>query len=120
MRFTVRRSLSSYTKYHMLSETDIHGVGTKFKKSKSYDSHGIGNLLGIQDKKEYAKKKKIFQHGFSDTANREHEPKMIEEINTFVEKIAENESGKSSDGWTEPKDMSLWCMHSPMTMIFIS
>lgn len=120
MRFTVRRSLSSWMNYLMLIDTAIHGVGTKFKKAKSYDSHGIGNLLGIQDKKEYAKKKKIFQHGFSDTANREHEPKMIEEINTFVEKIAESESGKSSGGWSEPKDMSLWCMRFQLTVISIS
>lgn len=103
----------------MLIDADIHGVGTKFKKAKSYDSHGIGNLLGIQDKKEYAKKKKIFQHGFSDTANREHEPKMIEEIDTFVEKMVEDEGSENAGAWTKPKDMSLWCMRSQLPMVSI-
>lgn len=72
--------------------------------------HGETNLIGIQDKAAYAKSKKIFQHGFSDTANREHEPKVVEEVNIFIEKMSENEGEKGTDGWTNPKNMSLWCM----------
>jgi hypothetical protein len=69
------------------------------------------NLIGIQDKKEYTKVKKIMQPGFSDSANREHEPKVIREIETFIEKISENEtSEKATDGWSNPKNMTLWCM----------
>lgn len=80
--------------------------------------HGKTNLIGIMDKTAYAKSKKIFQHGFSDNANREHEPKVVEEVNIFVEKMAENEgSEKNADGWTNPKNMSLWCMYF---MIFLS
>lgn len=57
--------------------------------------------------------KKIFQQGFSDSANREHEPKVIQEINTFIEKISENKTPDASkDGWTNPRNMSLWCMLS--------
>lgn len=89
---------------------DIYGNGKKLKKSKSYAVHGQGNLIGIQDKAEYASMKKIFQQGFSDSANREHEPKVIQEIDTFIEKISENESPDASkDGWSSPKNMSLWC-----------
>jgi hypothetical protein len=73
--------------------------------------HGERNLIGMQNKAEYAKSKKIFQHGFSDTANREHEPKVIQEIDTFIEKISENETPeKNTDGWTNLKNMSEWCM----------
>lgn len=68
-------------------------------------------MIGIQDKAEYAKNKKIFQQGFSDTAIREHEPKVIQEVNTFIEKLSDNETPeKSADGWTNPKNMTLWCM----------
>jgi hypothetical protein len=72
--------------------------------------HGMTNLIGIQDKKEYAKSKKIFQQGFSDAANRDHEPKVIQKINIFIEKLSENETpDKYTDGWTNPKNMTLWC-----------
>jgi phage-related tail protein len=85
----------------------------KVKKGKNYEIHGHTNLIGIQDKKDYAKSKKIFQQGFSDTANREHEPKVTGEIDTFIEKISENETpNESTDGWTNPKNMSLWCKTS--------
>ncbi|KAE9367264.1 cytochrome P450 [Stipitochalara longipes BDJ] len=89
---------------------DIYGTGKKVKKAHSYTVHGLTNLIGIQDKKEYAKQKKIMQPGFSDSANREHEPTMIRTIGTFIEKISENETPeKSTDGWTNPKNMTLWC-----------
>jgi hypothetical protein len=92
---------------------DIYGTLKKVKKSKSYKVHGPGNLLGIRDKKVYAKKKKIFQQGFSDSAIREHEVKINREINTFCEKISENElSEKTVGGWSNVKNMSLWCMFS--------
>lgn len=83
------------------------------KKAHSYNVHGTTNLLGIQDKKEYAKLKKIMQQGFSDAANREHEPKVIREIDTFIKMISEDENpGNSADGWSNPKNMTLWCRFS--------
>jgi hypothetical protein len=85
----------------------------KIKKSKSYQVHGNTNLIGIQDKKQYAKQKKIMQQGFSDAANREHEFKVIREIDTFIEKISENETpDNNTDGWSNPKNMTLWCESS--------
>jgi hypothetical protein len=51
------------------------------------------------------------QPGFSDSANREHEVKVIREIDTFIEKISENETPeKTIDEWSNPKNMTLWCM----------
>ena len=68
-------------------------------------------MIGIRDKAVYAKSKKIFQQGFSDTMNREHEPKVIQVINTFIEKLAENESPAENAGeWTNAKIMNEWCM----------
>ena len=100
-----------------LTQADIYGNMKKVKKSKSYHVHGDTNLLGIQDKKFYANRKKIFQQGFSDTANREHEPKVIKVVDIFIEKISENETpGETSDGWTNPKDMALWCKHFRLRM----
>jgi hypothetical protein len=94
---------------------DIYGSLKKVKKSQSYKVHGPENLLGIRDKKVYAKKKKIFQQGFSDSAIREHEVKIKREVNTFCEKISENElSEKTVGGWSNVKNMSLWCMFSPL------
>jgi cytochrome P450 len=83
------------------------------RKSPSYQVHGRGNLLGIQDKKDYAKKKRIFQQGFSDTALRRLEPKVIREINVFCDKMTENESSKEgTGGWSKAKNINLWCKHS--------
>lgn len=85
---------------------DIYDNLKKVKKSKSYIVHGDGNLLGITDKTWYARYKKIFSQGFSDNANREHEPKVIGVIDTFIEKISED---ATTDGWSSPQNMSLWC-----------
>jgi hypothetical protein len=73
--------------------------------------HGPGNLIGIQDKKDYAKKKRIFQQGFSDTALRRHEPKVIKEIDVFCDTVLQNKTTReaSSGGWAEAKDMNIWC-----------
>jgi hypothetical protein len=95
---------------------DIYDTLKKVRKSNSYRVHGAGNLIGIRDKKVYAKKKKIFQQGFSDAAIREHEVKIVREINTFCEKIEENElPEKTVGGWSNVKNMSAWCMLSPLS-----
>ncbi|KAH8651813.1 cytochrome P450 [Tricladium varicosporioides] len=91
---------------------DIYGPLKRTKKSKSYTVHGETNLIGIQDKTQYARAKKIFQQGFSDSANREHEPKVVQEVDIFVGKMLEGETktgGKGDGMWTEAKDMSVWC-----------
>jgi hypothetical protein len=80
------------------------------RKADSYVVHGPGNLIGIRDKKVYAKKKKVFQPGFSDASLRLHEPKVIGQIDIFCEKVLEHEEpGKASTDWTEPKNMVDWC-----------
>ncbi|KAG4416598.1 hypothetical protein IFR04_010241 [Cadophora malorum] len=97
--------VNSVTGFH-----DIYGNGKKVKKAEGYKIHGHANLIGIRDKAVYAKSKKIFQQGFSDTMNREHEPKVIQVINTFIEKLAENESPAENSGeWTNAKIMNQWC-----------
>lgn len=103
--FPLARDISS------LTITDIYGNSKNVKKSKSYMIHGVTNLIGITDKTQYARNKKIFQQGFSDSAIREHEPKVIREVNTFIEKMSENETTeREPNGWTNPKNMALWCM----------
>lgn len=93
-----------------LTVADIYGNAKKVKKSATYVFHGPTNLLGIRNKVKYARMKKIFQPGFSDTSNRNHEPKVIRVIDTFLDKISESElNGKATGGWTSPKNMSLWC-----------
>lgn len=95
--------------FFRLTRLDIYGNQKKVKKSKSYNIHGATNLIAIQDKIEYARFKKIFQLGFSDSANRGHEPKVIGTIDTFIKKISENEE---KDGWTTSKNMTHWCITS--------
>ncbi|KAK0099590.1 hypothetical protein ONS95_013512 [Cadophora gregata] len=42
--------------------------------------------------------------------NRDHEPKVAQVIDTFIEKLADNESpGENAGEWTNIKDMSQWC-----------
>ncbi|KAL2068442.1 hypothetical protein VTL71DRAFT_16540 [Oculimacula yallundae] len=89
---------------------DIYGNGKKIRKAEGYKVHGRNNLLGIQDKTKYARYKKIFQQGFSDAMNREHEPKVIRIIDTFIEQIANDETPSANSGdWSNIKNMTLWC-----------
>ena len=78
--------------------------------------HGKGNMLGIRDKSEHSRKKRIFCLGFSDSALRNHEPKVLEMINLFCENIGDSSSNKkNSDGWSTAKDMTGWCESNPST-----
>ncbi|KAL3421802.1 cytochrome p450 [Phlyctema vagabunda] len=90
---------------------DIYGPSKKIKKADSYEIHGEGNLIGLRDKKHFARFKRIFSQGFSEAALREHEPKVLKQIDTFCEKVLLDESaegeGKSS-GWSSYKNMSEW------------
>ncbi|KAH8595992.1 cytochrome P450 [Bisporella sp. PMI_857] len=97
-------SVGSVNGYH-----DIYGYGKKFRKADSYSIHGPGSLIGTPDKAEHARKKRIFSQGFSDTALREHEPKVIDLVNLFSEKLLEDKV--TSDGWTKPKNLSDWCTY---------
>jgi hypothetical protein len=82
----------------------------KIRKAPSYRIHGSSNLIGIQDKKEHARKKRIFQHGFSTVALRRHEPKVIREIEIFCDVIGSCDQQQGiSTGWSEAKDANLWC-----------
>ncbi len=93
--------------------SDIYGNLKNIRKSPSYVVHGPGNLLGLRDKKEYAKKKKIFSPGFSDAALRRYEPTVIKEIETFCEKMIEvdptQHAGDSKNGWSPARNVSTWC-----------
>lgn len=103
---------SAFSSRGVLTAADIYGPIKKVAKSASYAVHGPGNLIGIRDKRDYAKKKKIFQQGFSDAALRKHEPTMIGQIDIFCRLLLENESGKpvKQGEWTESRDMNSWCM----------
>jgi cytochrome P450 len=79
-------------------------------KARSYRVHGPGNLIGLQDKKVFAKRKKIFQQGFSDAAVRKHEEKVLGHVVTFCDKLLENDNSDAKPGpWTGPKNINLWC-----------
>ena len=88
---------------------DIYGPMKKVKKAKSYMVHGPGNIIGIQDKKAFARKKRILGQGFSDAALREHEPKVLEHIKSFCEKVSDVEFESESRQWSTARKMTLWC-----------
>jgi hypothetical protein len=92
-----------------MARSDIYDFGKNVKKSKSYKVHGgKDNLLGLQDKARYSRKKRIYAQSFSDTAIRVYEPKFIENIDIFCEKMIDG-----PNDWSEPKDMSQWCTSLP-------
>ena len=80
---------------------------SRLTHASSYKVHGPGSLLGLCDKTEHAQKKKIFIQGFSDAAIREHEPKVVEIVETFCEKLLEDIS--PATGWTDAKNLTDWC-----------
>jgi hypothetical protein len=89
---------------------DIYGSAKQLRKSDSYVIHGQGNFLGLRNKAEHSRKKRIFGQGFSEAAIRGHEPKVIENVNLFCEKISDNALITSdSKGWSTVKDMTDWC-----------
>jgi hypothetical protein len=51
-----------------------------------------GRQISSGFKTRNAKLKKIMQQGFSDTANREHEPKVNRGIDTFIKMISEDKN----------------------------
>jgi cytochrome P450 len=94
----------------ILTSTDIYGTGKNVRKSDSYVIHGPGNMLGLRDKAEHARKKRIFAQGFSDAAVREHEPKIIKLVNSFCHMISGFDThGSDFKGWSVPRDMTKWC-----------
>ncbi|RDW62507.1 hypothetical protein BP5796_10809 [Coleophoma crateriformis] len=89
---------------------DIYGTGKKIKKGPSYVMHGPGNLIGVRDKKYFARLKRIFSQGFSDSALRDHEPKVRKQIDIFCNRMEDEQAlEKGSSGWTLAKNMSKWC-----------
>lgn len=75
-------------------------------------------MIGVRDKRHYARLKRIFSQGFSDAAIREHEPKVLGQIEAFCEKLSDGSDGKSESGWGGVKDMTLWCKFSANSSFF--
>ena len=94
--------------------TDIYGPLKKVKKSESYMMHGQGNLIGIRDKQEFARKKRILGQRFSDTAVREQDQKMTEQIDLFCENVSD---AAGVDGWSAIKNVTFWCLWFSQTCL---
>ena len=88
-------------------------MGKNVRKSKSYKVHGPENLLGIQDKGKYSRKKRIFNQIFSEAAIRGYEPKVLERVEEFCATMMPKSTATEKDGgWSESKNMSPWCKSS--------
>ena len=80
----------------------------------SYSVHGPGSLIGTPDKAEHVRKKRIFIQGFSDSAIREHEPKVYTYINQFCDMLLD--ATVTDDGWTSSKNLTRLCKYYDLIM----
>lgn len=82
------------------------GAGSKFMKASAYAPmvHRAPNTLTIRGGKDHARRRRIMAQGVSEKAQRGYEHRIMSHIDKLC-KVA-----YSGDTWSEPMDMSKWCM----------
>ncbi|PWY78303.1 cytochrome P450 [Aspergillus heteromorphus CBS 117.55] len=87
---------------------DIYVRGKDLRKDVHYGVIQLGtkNLLTVTSPKEHAKRSKIIGPGFSSTAMREFEPKLLAHVRKFRDALY---PAKADGAWGPPMMMSEWC-----------
>lgn len=99
--------------------TDIYGHGKNIQKSKAYGSlvaiPGVFSTHNAIEKSVHTRKRRLLGQGFTETALRSAEPFIRKHLRSWCTALIEaNADGpKSSDKWSEPRDMSTLSMNIP-------
>ena len=96
----------------LINTLDIYGPSRNVKKSKGYHAllpaPGAFSIHTAIDKNMHRRKRRVLAQGLSDDVLKMFEPALHAIIKKFCGKLAENQN-ESSEGWTEPKNMTHWC-----------
>lgn len=97
---------------------DIYGFKTNVRKSDFYDAfvHPAANTHNTRDKALHARKRRVLSQAFSDSAVKQMERYILNNIRTFCHQIGQGVS-QDTKGWTSPKNMADWCNYLAMDIL---
>ncbi|PWY91941.1 cytochrome P450 [Aspergillus sclerotioniger CBS 115572] len=98
---------------------DIYVRGKDLRKDVHYGVIQLGtkNLLTVTSPKEHAKRSKIIGPGFTSTAMREFEPKLLSHVHKFRDALYPSQTDTSRSSWGPPMVMSEWCSYFAFDVI---
>jgi cytochrome P450 len=99
---------------------DIYGFRANVGKAEFYNAfvHPAANTHNIRDKEQHARKRRVLSNAFSDSATKEMQRYILNNVRTFCEQIG-SMAGAASEkkGWTEPKNMSDFTSYLAMDIL---
>ncbi|OAA65353.1 cytochrome P450-like protein [Niveomyces insectorum RCEF 264] len=99
---------------------DIYGFRANVAKSEFYDAfvHPTPNTHNSRDKDVHARKRRVLSQAFSDSAIKEVERYILENVRTFCKEIGPGSGGSPENkGWSSPKNMANWCNYLAMDIL---
>jgi cytochrome P450 len=90
---------------------DIYGFKANVRKSEFYDSfaHPVHNTHNTRDKGVHARKRRVLSHAFSESAMKDMQRFILNNVRLFCEQLGIEDGGADSKGWTQPRKMDDWC-----------
>ncbi|KXJ89961.1 isotrichodermin C-15 hydroxylase [Microdochium bolleyi] len=97
---------------------DIYGFKTNVRKSEFYDAfvHPAANTHNARDKALHARKRRVLSQAFSDSAVKQMERYILNNIRTFCDQIGQGTTADAK-GWTAAKNMADWCNYLAMDIL---
>lgn len=99
---------------------EIYGFKANVGKSEFYNAfvHPAANTHNIRDKDAHARKRRVLSNAFSDSATKEMQRYILNNVRTFCEQIGAMTGAVSEKkGWTAPKAMSDWTSYLAMDIL---
>ncbi|PHH89001.1 hypothetical protein CDD83_6778 [Cordyceps sp. RAO-2017] len=98
---------------------EIYGFRSNVRKAEFYDAfvHPAANTHNTRDKEVHARKRRVLSHAFSDSAIKEIQRYILNNVRTFCEQIGLDDGAADAKGWTQPRNMSNWCSYLAMDIL---
>lgn len=90
---------------------EIYGFRSNVGKAEFYDAfvHPAANTHNTRDKEVHARKRRVLSHAFSDSAMKEMQRYILNNVRTFCEQIGAVDGQQvDAKGWTRPRNMADW------------
>lgn len=84
---------------------EVYSSARQIQKSPDYKTMTlrVASTFTEIDKKVHERKRRIVSHGFSDSALRSYEPRIMGNVNILINRMLSG--SKAQDGWTESFNM---------------
>lgn len=99
---------------------EIYGFRANVGKAEFYNAfvHPAANTHNIRDKEQHARKRRVLSNAFSDSATKEMQRYILNNVRTFCEQIGSMAGAVSEKkGWTAPKNMSDYTSYLAMDIL---